>query len=679
MYADSTDRNMQSQEKLSYIQGIRGIAILLVVFFHLLPQVCPAGYMGVDVFFIISGYFLIGRQLKAGAEFRLYEFLKKKGVRLLIPYYALMVFVFAVSVVLLPAVGMIQVNEPAAACLTARGNVFLDSLTGNYFSTDTRTFPLMHLWYMGVLLQCYLFFALLFVVWSLCRCGGKARIICVSLLGLLSFAVAYLRLTPIPWEYAKDTYYWTSARIWEFALGGLLYTLPAPQSRKGAAAAAGAALAVLLGCSLLPVQESAWMILLGAVCGSLLLRYGAQWESCSPLRSTVLVWLGGISFSLYLVHWPCISFCEFILGNRLTIITALPVLTIVMLLALLFYKGVEKPRCPLWVLGLMIAVAAAMQQAIVKTNGFRRYLHRESNQQLEQAMQPEVNVQLFLAQVPADSPLYQDAEGMMPNNFTTAPAPYSVLLQEIGVPEKELSFIVIGDSHAIDFANGMHLAALQKGWHGLFLNSYILPFWDAELPQQTTSALGNFYNRDKATCMLNWLAKHPELHTVFIAQYWGTRMKSHVTWSGEPVTGDMVQARAAELREFCRQLKAIGKEVVVATDTPRIKTITPKQVLCSYLMFPMGKDFPADLTCDKGSYEQANGAFNHELDNIAADGLCIVLHRENAFFKTNTFRAYDGHSISHRDAGHLTPEGGYLSISGVLEQIGTLLPPQAKE
>lgn len=670
---------MPGQEKLSYIQGLRGMAILLVVFFHLLPQVCPAGYMGVDVFFIISGYFLVGRQLKEGADFRLFEFLQKKGVRLLIPYFALIVFVLAVSVVLLPAMGMIQVNEPAAACLTARGNVFLDKLIGNYFSTDTRTFPLMHLWYMGVLLQCYLFFALLFFVWSLFRCSRKTRMICVCLLGLFSFAVAYLRLTPIPWEYAKDTYYWTSARVWEFALGGLLYTLPAPQSRKSSAAVAGAALAVLLGCSLLSVQESAWMILLGSVCGTLLLRYGAQWEFCSPLRSTVLVWLGGISFSFYLVHWPCISFCEFIMGHQLTLITALPLLAIVLLLSLLFYKGVEKPRYPLWALLLIIAAAVGLQRAIVKTDGFRRYLHRESNQRLEQALQSEVNVQLFLAQVPADSPLYNDTEGIMPNNFTMAPAPYSVLLQEIGVPEKELSFIVIGDSHAIDFANGMHIAAQQKGWHGLFFNSYILPFWDAELPQQTTSALGNFYNRDKATRMVNWLAKHPELHTVFIAQYWTSRLEPHFTWSGKPVTGDVLQARVAELREFCRQLKAIGKEVVVATDNPRIKTITPQQVLYSYLMFPMGKDFPEDLTCDKATYEQSNSAFNRELDNMAADGLCTVLHREHAFFKTNTFRAYDGHSISHRDEGHMTPAGGYLSISGELEQIDALLKPQPKQ
>lgn len=68
-----------------------------------------------------------------------------------------------------------------------------------------------------------------------------------------------------------------------------------------------------------------------------------------------------------------------------------------------------------------------------------------------------------------------------------------------------------------------------------------------------------------------------------------------------PVTGDALQARVAELREFCRQLKAIGKEVVVATDNPRIATVTPKQVLSSYLMFPMWKDFPEDLTCDKAT------------------------------------------------------------------------------
>lgn len=666
---------MAGKKKLLYVQGIRGFAILLVVLFHLLPQVCPSGYMGVDVFFVLSGYFLIGRQLENGADFKLPEFLKKKALRLLIPYFALLTAVSAVSLILLPAAELVNGEKLLKACLWLKGNLFLDKLSGNYFSTDTRTFPLMHLWYMAVLMQCYLVFTLLFLMWHYGRCSRKARLLHLALLGGASFAVAYLRLTPIPWEYAASTYYWTSARIWEFVLGGILFILPKPRSSATVVATAVGALLVLTVCSFFPMQESALMVLLGAVCGCLLLRCGALWEKFSPLRCSLFVWLGGISFSLYLVHWPCISFAEFILGQPLTCSTALLTLLLILPLSILFYRGVEKPTHPLWVLPVMMLIALMLQKGIHKTDGFRDYLHREINQTL----QLDYNPNTYIPRLPESSRLYAGTEGIVPNNFTAEPDPDAVLLQEIGDSRQKTTFVVLGDSHACDVAAGLHSSASANGWHGVFLNSYITPFWNAELPADPLIAIGNFYNEDKAQRLMRWLAQHRELQTVFIAQYWQHRLVPHPTWSGKQAEGDMVQVRAAELREFCRRLRSLGKKVVIFTDNPVIATDAPERVLGAYLMFPLNGDFPPALTCDKASYEQENAAFNRELDRLAEEGLCRVFHRERAFFRGDTFRAFDGKNLLLRDAHHLTLPGAEMSIAPFQREIDDMLRSTSAE
>lgn len=667
---------MSNTQRLSHIQGLRGIAILLVVLFHLLPQTCPSGYMGVDVFFVISGYFLIGRQLEEGAGFQLFDFLKKKSLRLLIPYFAVVVLVAAVAVGLFPANELMQGNKLLESCLWAGGNVHLDHLSGNYFSTDTRTLPLMHLWYMGVLLQCYLLFTVLFAVWHFTRCGRKSRIIQIAVLGLLSLGVAYLRFTPIPWEYAHDTYYWASARVWEFSLGGLFYILPKPESRKAAVTVGAIAFLALVGCAWIPAKESAWMVLLGAACGCLLLRSGAIWEKLSPLNNPVLVWIGGISFSLYLVHWPCICFAEYVMGHPFTLAAALPAIVVILVLALLFYKWVEKPLYPLWMLPVLIAAAFTMQKSIRLTHGFREQLHLEANQ----AFSKNFYAELFLTPITDESQLYAGAEGIMPNNFSPQPNPGAVLLKDIGDTRKQMSFVVMGDSFALDFANGMHIAAQQMGWHGVYLNSYVTPYWNANYrTPPDIVALGNFFNEDKATRIMRWLKNHPELHTVFIVQFWEARLLAHDLWDGTPVTQNLMQARVQELREFTIRLKEIGKNVVLVTANPGITANTPERTLAAYLMWHKGEELPAELSCDRETYDRANAPFNHEMDKMAEEGLCHVLHREQSYFEKGIFHSYDGKLMSHRDSKHLTADGAFRGISKLLNQIGAFLGEKAEE
>lgn len=664
---------MLDARRIEHIDMLKGIAIILIVFFHLLPQYFPCGFVGVDVFFVISGYFLIGRQLDGGKDFVLIPFLQKKALRLLTPYFVLIILVAIASILLLAAKDMIDGARLLRACQFATGNIFLSHLQGNYFSIDTRTLPLMHLWYMGVLLQSYLLFSLLFYAWQRCQCGKRTRIIHISLIGVLSFSIAHLHCLPLPWEFASDTYYWTTGRLWEFSLGGLLYVLPKQAHVRTSIITSSCAVLLLFICSLLPIKECAWTILLGSACCCSILKCEIASQSFSPLWSAPLIWLGKISFSLYLVHWPCICFAEYLIGHQLSFLSAGVTLILIMTASIIFYKKIECCRPPLWVLPILLLGGVSLHLAICRTNGFRAYLHQEANFTVSEYD----DMMDYIPPLDRNSPLYNGTEGIMPNNFSPHPNPDAILLRDIGDKVQKPSFVILGDSHALDFADGMHASGMKNGWRGVYLDSYVVPFWNAEYPMDFQNIGVHFY-KEKAMKIMEWLKIHPELHTVFIVQYWSNRFYSHHTWDGELVTGDMVQVRAAELCEFCKKLIDIGKQVVLLTDNPTIPAKSPARVLRSYRMYPLWKKYPTDFECNIETYEKHNAAFNHELDNMEKAGLCIVLHREDSFFEKGIYRAYDGQYLKHRDKDHLTLDGALFSFSGIIDQLKNILTPKSE-
>lgn len=658
---------MQEKQQHTYIQGIRGISIFLIVLFHLLPSLCPNGYMGVDVFFVISGYFMLGKQLNREKEFRLFPFLKQKGQRLLVPYFSLLFLVAVCSVVIFPAVETMNSCGLFNACFLGKANIFLDHLSGNYFSSDARALPLMHLWYMGVLMQILLFFSLLFFIWQCCSISNQARRVHLMILGIISLAISFLYLFPLPDEYSHNTYYWTSARLWEFVLGGFLYPGTGSVASTGPRWVSVFAVSFLFICSFIPLPNNATGIIIGALCGTLLLLFGANSRAWFSLENKFFVWLGGISFSLYLVHWPCICFAEYIVGHQLTGLEAAALILIILPSAYLFYRAIEKPRFPFALLPILALSTGLAYKGITMTKGFAHYLHQDVNQIIESSI-----TNCSLPDLSPQSRLWEGSEGISPNHNSPHVIP-DKLLKELGDTSKEISFIVMGDSHASDLAIGMHLCGLEYGWHGIFLNSYVVPFWGAEFYTSPSIAPGNFFNEQKATRIISWLKQHPSIKTVFIAQYWDCRQEAHSTWSGQKITKNIFQVRSEQLRQFCQQVKGCGKKVVLLTDAPKIPSNSPRRVISSHLMWQQKTPIPSELCCHRCDYDDSNGVFNKEMDQIAQEGLCHVLHREHAFFRCDTFVAYNGTHLTHRDSHHLYPFGCAFSLSNSIEEIRKLL------
>jgi peptidoglycan/LPS O-acetylase OafA/YrhL len=306
------------------IQGLRAIAVVMVVIYHLYPSLLPGGFAGVDVFFVISGYLITGhlwRGFAGSGRLSLVDFWGRRARRL-IPAAALVLAVtWVASRIVLPAARLPDTAQQILASALYFQNWQLAGDSVNYLKSGDAASPVQHFWSLSVEEQFYLVWPLLFLAAAAVALafgaarrqrarGVAAGVLTAGLVaGSLAYSVWYTRANP------PAAYFVTTTRMWELGIGGLLALAPAGLTRllerQGWLAWLGLAAVVcsaftLSGASpfpgylaLLPVLGSAAMIAGGSAAG----RFGpARLTSAAPM-----VFLGGISYSLYLWHYPVIN------------------------------------------------------------------------------------------------------------------------------------------------------------------------------------------------------------------------------------------------------------------------------------------------------------------------------------------------------------------------------------
>jgi peptidoglycan/LPS O-acetylase OafA/YrhL len=325
------------------IDGLRALAVLSVVLFHAGFTWLPGGFVGVDVFFVISGY-LITRILidEVGtSRFSIAHFYVRRARRILPALYFISFIVFFLGAIFLLPIEFVGLSKTILAT-NLFGSNFLFWKQDNYFDTSAELKPLLHTWSLAVEEQFYIFWPL-FLAFSLRR-GWRFHWLILLLISF-SFAFASLFLLKKP----IAVFYLPMFRAWELLIGAGLATgvLSNIEGRlwKNSCSMIGLSLLVL---SALLLNKSlpfpGWNALPPCMGAALLIAAGKNAVVNRYLLSAQsLVFVGLISYSLYLWHWPLLAYVRVLNLGQLPPFYAAAVVIFSIMLAALTWKYVEKP------------------------------------------------------------------------------------------------------------------------------------------------------------------------------------------------------------------------------------------------------------------------------------------------------------------------------------------------
>ncbi len=436
------------------IDGLRAIAVVAVVLYHF-GLTCPGGFVGVDVFFVISGFLItsqLQREAKSEGTVRLADFWRRRIRRLLPAATAMSAFSLALGLWLLLPADLLEFSRSQLSQSLLVANIFFWRTTG-YFASSAESKPLLHTWSLAIEEQFYLFLPLLFALLAR-RPKLTSLVVWIGLLTSFGLAAFFGQRSP------SAAFYLLPFRAWELLLGAVLALAPPRYKELGERSAlvlATFGLALTLGpifrynkATPFPGLSALWPCL-GCLC---LLHAGHRSNLISRLLSQpLLVNLGLLSYSLYLYHWPLAAFANYSYSIFQTpsLPFRLALLAASLVLATLSYFGVEKPaRQSNWLYqrAFVFASVTLIANTLIWVGAQR--------------------TQGMAGRVPAKVNLYlKAAENHAFNQDLSLERAQKGQFISLGQPDKPVSFFVWGDSHAMAALPGLDRLAQELGYHGL--------------------------------------------------------------------------------------------------------------------------------------------------------------------------------------------------------------------
>lgn len=601
------------------IDGLRAVAVLSVFAFHLgLYSIARGGFVGVDIFFVISGYLITGiirREIEAGT-FSLATFYRRRALRILPAFIAMAVVVAAGTLWLLPPVEAVEVGKSIAAASLSVSNVLFYFSPGGYFFDELSARPMLHTWSLGVEEQFYFIFPLLLIAGY--KLAHRQHRLLIALLGISSLAVSIVTLRIDP----NGAFFLLPARFWELMIGAAaalgMIRLPQSQAWRELLALLGVA---AMGWALFTVDGSYlplyWAIIpcVGAVL-VLLAGEGNGTLVSRALAMPPLVWIGLISYSLYLWHWPVIVLARFGLLLPLTMSNRALIVAVTFALAVASWWLIERPfrRLPKVIPNSRVlsrAVAALASIAIVGSSfvvsaGFPQRFTDEA-----------VQVSNYLNSVS----LVDFRAGSC---FISSPEENFDWARCMGAETGKPRVILFGDSHAAELWPGLSphtqrydirqvTATYCPGLVGVYTTG--LPFCAAVMDRFFKEYLAGRHPQDTVLLSQRWKIMHPDA-----------------------------------LRETIRKIRGTGAKVVLVGPTPEYTTALPRLQFVSLVRNDPGLAARAR--------DMAVHATDITLQGIARDEQAGYVSLVQALCDVDNCQAYAAPNVPMMlDTDHLTPAG----------------------
>jgi peptidoglycan/LPS O-acetylase OafA/YrhL len=591
----------------------------MVVVYHIWPSALPGGFVGVDVFFVISGFLitthLLSRPPTTGRA--LLGFWSRR-IRRLLPAATLVLFCTLLATRLLaPETTWAQTGRQVRAASLYVVNWDLAHSSVNYLAASSES-PVQHYWSLSVEEQFYIVWPLLLC--GLCLLAARRRFSPRGLLLAGPVAIVLLSLGWSVWDTAHDpaaAYFVTPTRIWELGLGAVLASLalpghgwgrPAPRSLRVTLFWAGVVAILVAGVTYsgrtpFPGWRAALPVLgsVAVIAARVPVERGtaSRWVAWTPVK-----WVGDVSYSIYLWHWPLIMLLPYAVGTSLGPLDKVSVLLATLALAALTKKYVEDPfRTSNWgrplaksyILGaaLMAVVVAAASLQLVEVR------HRQAAQKAEfraklsagatcfgapamTAPDPCVALTRSGSLVPSpsavaeqQSPAWRPAQGRA--NCFAGPPSFSTVVCHYGDASARTQVTLIGNSHAAQWIPAIDTIAQRRHWR---VTTYLATGCSLSYNLQDLVAKGMQAGSDEGCQawshrVVRQVTSHPADLVIMGNKSWGAAVDS----------SSKAESEAAYEQGYAGVLRALdraGQRTIVIRDTPYHPTVSVPQCLLQH-------------------------------------------------------------------------------------------------
>ena len=651
------------------IDGLRAIAVTSVVAYHAGIPLFSGGFVGVDVFFVISGY-LIGshvyREMRHG-RFSIASFYQKRAKRILPALFAVLLFCYVVSVFLLDGIELKTLAEYIVATILSASNILI-WLKVNYFAPGANQNPLLMTWSLGVEEQFYLIFPLVMLFFA--KMGRRRLFVATLILVFVSLTLSVLGIV----RYRTATFYLLPTRAWELGVGILLavYEIERPPKHLYAGGRFANSLGVF-GIALLLYAIVRYDVntpfpglaaILPVIGTALILASPSGWLNQNLLSFRPIVFVGLVSYSWYLWHWPLLSFARIVSDRDISILTASIIALLSFGVACFSYRFIEQPfrnskkevRPLLLRYGvaclLMLIPALALIAMKGWPNRFPSLAAVEAHSGLERT-------DPCLVQYGAASP-----------NFSS----YCVPQQD-----ERNGIALIGDSHAGALGEALRELARSEN-----MKVYEMTKGSCPPLSGVTRYMPNHPGHDQECASFNqqvieFIRRDPRITTVWLGGYWSAPFVEELQGSRYVRTGHSPSVSTADssaylgsgLAATIAALQSAGKQVVVLKDNPQFHFDPVRRVRAN--LVPLRGDFTRILATyerDRDSIPRQQVSDRRDemasavIDRIPGVSTQIFDLRSNLCDDKSCY-FYKGDLLLYTDPQHLSLAGARRALSGV--------------
>ncbi|HSL01362.1 MAG TPA: acyltransferase family protein [Rubrobacteraceae bacterium] len=647
------------------VEGLRAVAVVAVLLYHASIPFTPGGYVGVDVFFVISGFLITGlivAEIERTGTVSLFRFYSRRAKRLLPLTVVVLGTVVVVSWLLFDPVRMDKVSFDVVASGLYVMNWLLAVQAADYFGAGLQASPVQHFWTLAVEEQFYLLWPtlLLFVAWWCRRTRRSLRPVLVLVLATVAVSsLAYSVYSTV--HEAGAAYFSTLTRAWEFMLGGALALVPASRlklPRPVAAVLATAGLGAIVFSTVRFSDDTlfpGYAALVPTLGTAAIIAAGFASTSAMPVRLLTLApvrHVGRISYSWYLWHWPPLVFAAAIWG-KLSALEGVAVLCVSYVPAVLTYRWIERPFHHSRTLTLYPRKALALGGACTVSSIAMGLVLLAVTPTVPKP--PESEVAGASVMIEGDRSLQKSADAVHPSP-REAEKQRSEMYDDgchldrpeeespecvYGNPDSKTTVVLFGDSHAMHWFPALNRLAKERDWRLVGLSKSACPPADV---QRYSGALSREYSEceEWRERTLERIVEKERPNLVVTSMLNPYRvMEDGERLGREPSEKALQEGYVSTLKK----LRATGAEVAVIRDIPHPKKDIPECVSRS-LDDLQDCAIPRDEALD---HPPINVRAAEELEDVHLIDATPVLCLEKLC------PAVIGDVLVYRNGAHLTP------------------------